>query len=194
MESFLDPKEYKIKFRKYLYEGMEVCWIESYTAKIVSLINEKEIVAEARFYVIDNTKSQYDGFCYDDIDLDVDEISLDATNNCKDLFSCTIDIMDIRKWIYIYTFQVNENYRGKKIGTNFFKEILKKVKYRKKLDIISLTPSSLTPSYPMDNSKSSQILKEDKIAREFWKSCGFSKFRRRTYVYNVEQLKKNNIL
>jgi len=191
MDVFLDPKEYKIKFRKYLYDGMEICCIESYTAELVSLINPKEIVAEATFYVIDNTKSIYKGFCYDDIYLDVDEISLDATNNCEDLFRYTIDIMDVRKWIYIYKFKVNENYRGKKIGTNFFKEILKKVKYKKNLDVISLTPSSLSDTRDF---KSSQILKENKIAREFWKSVGFSKFKRRTYIYNVEQLKKNNVL
>ncbi len=194
MESFFDKKEYKISFSKCLDEGMDICWIECYDAKIISLINEKEIVAEANFYVMDNTKCEYRGICWEDIYFDVDEISADATNNCEDLFKYLIDLNDVRKWIYIYTFKVNENYRGKKIGTNFFKEILKKVKYREKLDVISLTPSSLTPIYITEDIKSPKILKEDKIAREFWKSCGFSKFRRRTYVYNVEELKKNNIL
>ena len=195
MESFFDPKIYKISFKKYLDETEYGNHLEIFDAKIeiIKSNNEKEIVAETQFIVFDNYKTFNDcgAVRYQNLFFDADNFSSDSRDNCEDLFKKRIDVDDVRKWIHIYTFEVKENYRSKKIGTNFFKEILKKVKYREKLDVISLTPSSLTETKDF---KSYQILKEKKIAREFWKSCGFSKFRRTTYVYNVEQLKKNNIL
>ena len=191
MENFFDTKKYKVSFKKYLDETEYGNHLEIFNMEISinKENNQKEIVFKAEFSVIDTNKS--DNKDYYNLFFDADNYQLDAKDNCEDLFKKQICLYDIRKWIYINHFEVSENYRGLKIGTNAFNEILKKVKYSKSFDVISLTPSSINES---KDAKKSDKLKETKMAKKFWESVGFSKLKRKTYIYNKEELKRKNIL